>query len=445
MTLYAHRSGWTKAGVGACFPSSLFPPNPSSRTLGLAVAGGQQHEQRPSPSAPPADPQQLYDWRTALPADSRSQGTLPPPPPPPLPPDPFGDEEEGKQRDDERPPPPQQQQHDINSETKNETKEEESMRDSTGSEYKSDVQYQSFKDALHEGDPAPTGFCVKRGRLWCIRRPADRCGVALLALAALLLVGGITAPWSVDYLVERGIDSQTVLKGPSGKAFTTFVESGANLGLKIRYGVSYLNLTNPEAVLRGGRPVLQEVGPFVYHEHRKKVNVTFSADGREASFVLHKYYTFDAEATPGGLVDARERILTAHPVTQVLQVQLESTLKAQLKELVAPAVAWLAPLQRAVDAEIDESGLWKTAFKLVLCQGSPMGVSPFTVQTARDLYWGYHGDPILLAMQRLVGAMQQLAARVGKKLPLPVVRLSVCLSRVVVRCPPLPPPFQSLI
>ena len=296
------------------------------------------------------------------------------------------------------------------------------MRD--GSEYKteSDVAYQSFKDALHEEPPPPTGFCTKRGRFWCIRRPADRCGVALLALAALLLVGGITAPWTVDYLVEKGIDAQTVLTGPSGKAFSTFVESGANLGLQIRYSISYLNLTNPDAVLRGGKPLLQEVGPFVYTEHRRKLNVTFSGDGKEAAFVLHKFYTFDAEATPNGLVDTVDRVLTAHPVTQVLQVQLESTLKAQLKELVGPAVSWLAPLERAVNSEIDESGLWKTALKLVLCQGSPLGVSPFTVQTARDLYWGYHNDPILLAMQRLVGAMQRLASRIGKTLPLPVVR-----------------------
>lgn len=388
------------------------------------MAGGDKQQEQQQPG-----PRRLYDdattddWRTAIPADARDEGTLAPPDPPypPTPPTVLVYSEEQQQ----------QRQHgrdssEAKADEKQQQEAEGKMRD--GSEYKSNVEYQSFKDALQDGEPpAPTGFCVKRGRLWCIRRPADRCGVALLVLAALLLLGGATAPWTVDYLIGKGIDQQTVLKGPSGKAYDTFVQSGANIGLRIRYTISYLNLTNPEAVLAGGTPQVQEVGPFVYTEHRRKLNVTFSEDGREAAFVLHKYFVFDAEATPGGLVDTEERVLTVHPVTQVLQVQLETTLEEQLKALVAPAVSWLRPLQRAVEAEIDESGLWKTALKLVLCQGSPLGVSPFTVQTARDLYWGYHGDPILAAMQRLVGAMQRLAARVGRKLPLPVVRACVVI------------------
>ncbi len=319
-----------------------------------------------------------------------------------------------------------------------ETKEGTSMGryDEDDSTSASKIEYASFKDALpteegYSSVPPRASFCLKRPlcgawggpRVWSVRRFTDRCGVALLSIAVGMAVLGACAPWLVGTLVDRGIDAQTVLKGPHGKTFTNFVQSGENFGVELHYCLSYLNLTNPTDVLAGtARPRLQEVGPFVYRQHRRKLNVTFAEDGETVSFVLRKYYVFDEAANAAsGLVDTRDLITTVHPVIQVLQGQLQDTLSAQLKDLLAPAVGWFAPLRRAVHREIDASGLWKAVYKLVLCQGNPMGVSPFTQQTARDLYWGYHNDSVLLAMQGLVAAMEKLAARVGKKVTLPVV------------------------
>lgn len=299
----------------------------------------------------------------------------------------------------------------------------------------SKVEYSSFKDAISDNDsyahPDRASFFARRPlcglwggpRVWSIRRGSDRCGIVLISIALILGVLTACGPVIVDRLVESGIDAQTVLKGPKGKAFSTFVESGDNIGVEIYYGLRYLNLTNPTEVLQGtAKARLEEVGPFVYRQYRRKLNVTFAPDGETVSFILKKTYVFDEKVNAAsGLVDTQAMITTVHPVIQVLQGQLKNTLNAQLKEFLHPATGWLAPLRRAVEREIDASGLWKAVYKLVLCQGNPMGVSPFTTQSARDLYWGYHNDSVLLTMQALVAAMEGLAARVNKEVALPVV------------------------
>jgi len=259
--------------------------------------------------------------------------------------------------------------------------------------------------------------------VWAIRRASDRCGIILIGIALVLGILTACGPVIVDKLVDVGIDAQTVLKGPKGKAYSTFVESGDNIGVEIYYALRYLNLTNPVETLAGTEKArLEEVGPFVYRQYRNKLNVTFAEDGETVSFILKKTYVFDEEKNAAtGLVDTQAMITTVHPVIQVLQGQLKTTLSAQMKELLHPAVGWLAPLRRSVDRQIDDFGLWKAVYKLVLCQGNPMGVSPFTTQTARDLYWGYHNDSVLLVMQTLVEAMEGLAAKVNKEISLPTV------------------------
>ncbi|GAB5030246.1 lysosome membrane protein 2 [Nannochloropsis oceanica] len=301
----------------------------------------------------------------------------------------------------------------------------------------SKAEYSSLKDAINLNDdvyalPDRTSFFASRPlcgmwggpRVWAIRRPSDRCGIILISIALVLGILTACGPVIVDKLVESGIDAQTVLKGPKGKAFSTFVESGDNIGVEIFYALRYLNLTNPTEVLAGtAKARLEEVGPFVYRQYRNKLNVTFAEDGETVSFILKKTYMFDEAANADtGLVDTQAMITTVHPVIQVLQGQLKNTLNVHLTELLQPsAEGWLAPFRRSVERQIEASGLWKAVYKLVLCQGNPMGVSPFTTQTARDLYWGYHGDSVLHAMQTLVNAIEGLAAKINKEIALPVV------------------------
>ena len=191
-----------------------------------------------------------------------------------------------------------------------------------------------------DGSARSSSFCVKQKGacggpgVWGIRRKVDRCGMAMLILGVLLLISASTAPLLVDNLIRWGIDQQTIINGPKGQAYQTFVESGANLGVKIGFSVSWLNLTNPNEVLQGEIPLLEEKGPYIYQEYRKKLNITFSADGDQVAFVLRKYYLWDEEANQrSGLSDTEDMITSVHPVIQILQLQLQSVLSLPMQEL----------------------------------------------------------------------------------------------------------------
>ena len=56
---------------------------------------------------------------------------------------------------------------------------------------------------------------------------------------------------------------------------------------------SFWNITNKEDVLQGGKPLLQEVGPYVYRYYSQKLNVSFSEDGTRATYSDFKKMIFD--------------------------------------------------------------------------------------------------------------------------------------------------------
>ena len=54
----------------------------------------------------------------------------------------------------------------------------------------------------------------------------------------------------------------------------------------------FFNTTNPDAFLRGEKPILAEVGPYVYEEKWKKVGVVWSNDQEKVKYKLKKTFVF---------------------------------------------------------------------------------------------------------------------------------------------------------
>ena len=57
------------------------------------------------------------------------------------------------------------------------------------------------------------------------------------------------------------------------------------------------NVVNPEEIVKGRKPKLEEIGPFVYREHREKQNLKYSDKNCSIKYAQYKRYDFDEGKT----------------------------------------------------------------------------------------------------------------------------------------------------
>ena len=67
----------------------------------------------------------------------------------------------------------------------------------------------------------------------------------------------------------------------------------------------FFNTTNPAGFLRGQKPRLQEVGPYVYEEEWHKVGVKWSEKKDKVKYKLKKTFRFRADLSGGRTEDDR--------------------------------------------------------------------------------------------------------------------------------------------
>ena len=82
---------------------------------------------------------------------------------------------------------------------------------------------------------------------------------------------------------------------PDSPMMDNFKEAPIDIYMKFHL----FNLTNEEEVLSGGRPVLQEIGPYVYLNPRIKQNISFNEDNSQVSFDEVRYYHFQPDLSNG--------------------------------------------------------------------------------------------------------------------------------------------------
>ncbi|XP_024216164.2 sensory neuron membrane protein 2 [Halyomorpha halys] len=87
------------------------------------------------------------------------------------------------------------------------------------------------------------------------------------------------------YLLQQQIKSKIVLNNGSEG-----MEAWESLPLPLEFKVFIFNVTNPDEVSKGMQPVVQELGPYVYDQYRRKVNIEFTEDDTISYRIEKKFY-----------------------------------------------------------------------------------------------------------------------------------------------------------
>lgn len=116
----------------------------------------------------------------------------------------------------------------------------------------------------------------------------------VIAFSLCLLILGVLVTFGFSAIVNLIIDSQVVLR-PGGQSFGWW--SKPPVEPKIR--VYVYNVTNADEFLNNGsKPILDELGPYVYKEKWEKVNIVENDNGT-LSFNQKKVYIFSEEDSVG--------------------------------------------------------------------------------------------------------------------------------------------------
>ncbi|XP_007895114.2 lysosome membrane protein 2c [Callorhinchus milii] len=179
--------------------------------------------------------------------------------------------------------------------------------------------------------------------------------VALLIVSIALLVSNvftelINSTVKKEFQLRNGTEAFKAWKNPPPPVYMQFY---------------FFNVSNPAEVLAGGKPFLEERGPYTYREYRQKEDVTFAENGSAVSALTPKTYVFVPDMSVGDP-----------------KVDLISTVNI-------PAVTVMDMAQY--------SNLMVFAVKAIL---HFTGEGLFTTRTAHELLWGYQ-DPLLQSVHIL--------------------------------------------
>nr|XP_020757015.1 scavenger receptor class B member 1 [Odocoileus virginianus texanus] len=117
--------------------------------------------------------------------------------------------------------------------------------------------------------------------------------------AALGFIGLLFAVLGIIMIVMvPSIIKQQVLKNvridPSSLSFNMWKE----IPVPFYLSVYFFNILNPEEIIQGQKPQVQERGPYVYREFRHKTNITFN-NNDTVSFLEHRSYQFQPDKSRG--------------------------------------------------------------------------------------------------------------------------------------------------
>jgi hypothetical protein len=128
--------------------------------------------------------------------------------------------------------------------------------------------------------------------------------VALLVITALLVLlflsFGIGGFFYIRSIVVDGILEHSLVRENTEGA--DYFEKNYGKDRASSYSIYHMwNLTNQDAVMLGGTPHFEEIGPYTYQQKRHRVDTEWHDDGNRVEFTEFSEYIFVPEMSGAGL------------------------------------------------------------------------------------------------------------------------------------------------
>ncbi|XP_067862370.1 scavenger receptor class B member 1-like [Heptranchias perlo] len=101
-----------------------------------------------------------------------------------------------------------------------------------------------------------------------------------------------------DKLVDNILDQNVQIDPSTGFAYSVW----RDVPIPFYLSIYFFEVMNPEAILRGEKPVVAQRGPYVYREYRPKGNITFN-ENYTVSYRVYRQFHFDPERSAGNESD----------------------------------------------------------------------------------------------------------------------------------------------
>ncbi|XP_048877098.1 scavenger receptor class B member 1 isoform X1 [Brienomyrus brachyistius] len=115
----------------------------------------------------------------------------------------------------------------------------------------------------------------------------SRAAVALGVAGLLVLVLGIVLVFVGPLIIDDQIIKNVEINPKNDLSYTMWKD----LPVPFFMSIYFFNILNPDEILNGEKPVVEERGPYVYREYRQKDNITFHAN-KTVSYREYRQYHF---------------------------------------------------------------------------------------------------------------------------------------------------------
>ena len=132
-------------------------------------------------------------------------------------------------------------------------------------------------------------------------RPWTNKFIGLGLLGLLLIIVGACLYFFWPALFHHFLQKEMPL-APTSKAFEVWNDTSSLPPMYMK--IHFFNWTNPrELTVRGKKPILEELGPYVFREIRQKADVKFHPENHTVSYMHRRWWYFVPELTNGSLSD----------------------------------------------------------------------------------------------------------------------------------------------